>query len=125
MLKKLQNILKVTGEKIKAVFSLKNLTLSLLSALLVIGAGYLSGIVTHVIQTKLITNPTMYSVYFLVNILIFIIAIIGPAFLNAVYTKDWYSFLYIIILEILWLSIFLAILYFTTQAKNFEDIITQ
>lgn len=113
---------KDVGEKLKGgainIFSLRNLTVSLLSALLVIGLSYLSGVVGQLIQPKAYSNPIIYLVYFLVTIVLYVIAITGPAFLAAVYKKDWASFMYIIILEMVWLCIFVGVLYFTTPSKD-------
>lgn len=105
---------------LKDVFSLRNLTVSLVSALLVIGLCYLSSIVGTAIQLKLLANPNMYTIYLLLTIILFFVAVLGPALLAAIYTKDWASFVYIILLEIMWLSIFMAVLYFTTPDKTFD-----
>ncbi len=109
--------LKNVGERFKnwslSFFSLKNLTTSLLAALLVIGVGYLSGIAGTVIQQKALANQIIFTVYLLVVIIAFVLAIVAPALLKAMYTKDWPSFVYVIILEIIWLSIFILVLYLT------------
>ena len=113
--------LKALGEKTltgaRNIFSLRNLTVSLISALLVIGTSYLTGVVGTYIQPKAMSNQTIYIIYFIVTIIVYLIAIVGPAFLAAVYKKDWASFMYIVILGVVWLSIFIAVLYFTTPTE--------
>lgn len=106
-------------EIIKDIFSLRNFIISLLSALLIIGISYGSGPVGTLIQKKFIyANPTIYMVYLIITIVVYLLVIISPAFLNSVYTKKWASFIYIIILQIIWLIAFIAILYVTTETKE-------
>lgn len=108
IIKNVQNIL-------VEVFSLTNLTVSLLSALLVIGISYLSGLVSSGIQLKAYSNPIIYLIYLLVIIIAYVLAMVGPAFLTSSNKKNWPSFVYIVFLEIVWLCIFIAVLYFTTE----------
>lgn len=103
---------------LKEIFSLTNLTVSLFSALLVIGIGYLSGIVGQPIQLKAYSNPTIYLVFLIITLMCYFWAITGPGLLSAIYKKNWPSFVYVIVLEIVWLSIFIAVLYFTTPTKE-------
>jgi len=110
--------LKTTTDALRDVFSLRNLTVSLVSALLVIGLSYLSGTVGGILQVKAYANPIIYSVFLIVTIVLYVLVIAGPAFLAAVYTKDWPSFIYIILLEMIWLAIFIAVLFFTTPEKT-------
>jgi len=100
-------------EGVKKFFSLKNLTTSLLGTLLVIGVSYLSGITGALVQQKALANQLIFTAYLLVVIVLFVLAIVAPALMKATYSKDWPSFVYVIILEVLWLSIFIAVLYFT------------
>ena len=50
-------------ENLKDIFSLQNLTVGLLSALLVIGIAYGSSFITEQIQGKFYSNPTMYTIF--------------------------------------------------------------
>lgn len=110
----------------KKVFSIQNLTLSLLSVLLVIGIGYLSNFVSEIIQSKLYSAPMMSLAYSLSVTVAYLLAILGPAILYAVKTKKWESIVYIVLLEIVWFAIFIAVLYFTTPEKsyNYNDLLT-
>jgi len=112
---------------LKDVFSLRNLTVSLLSALLVIGLGYLSSMVGTALQAKAYSNPMIYSTYVIITVVAYFLVITGPAFLAAFSSKKWESFAYIIFLEVLWLAIFVAVLFFTTPTTtpSFQDMITQ
>lgn len=111
----------------KNFFSLRNLIVSLISALLVIGASYLSSVAGTFVQQKALASQIIFTVYLLVVIVLFFLSIAAPAFLSAVNSKDWPSFVYIIVLEIIWLSIFIAVLYFTLPTPKVPslDMMTQ
>ena len=119
----IKKILEKATEVAKEAFSLTNLTVSLLSTLLVIGVSYLSGIVGQSIQLKAYSNPTIYLSFLIVTFMCYFWAITGPAFLASAYKKNWPSFVYIILLEIVWLTVFIAILYFTTPTKELPQMI--
>ncbi len=101
------------------VFSLPNLTISLASVLTVIFVNYVSTEISKLMEAKFYANPTMYIVFTMVVLMSYFLAILGPAIVYAIRTKKWLSLVYIPVLEIIWLAIFLAVLFFTTADKTF------
>jgi general stress protein CsbA len=106
--------------ELKEVFSLANLTVSLFSVLMVIGISYGSGEISKLMQNKFYSNPTMYLIFTLIVFMSYFLAILGPAIVYAVKTKKWTSIVYIILLEIVWFSIFVGVLYYTTPEKELD-----
>ncbi|NTU69582.1 hypothetical protein HGB13_01990 [bacterium] len=110
-------VLSMVQEEAKNIFSLQNLTVSLLSALLVIGIGYGSSFVTEQIQGKFYSNPTMYTIFTVTIFAAYLWAIVGPALIYCTRTKKWNSLPYILLFEIIWFVIFITVLFFTTPEK--------
>ena len=106
--------------ELKEVFSLANLTVSLFSVLMVIGISYGSGEISKLMHSKFYSNPTMYLIFTLIIFISYFLAILGPAIVYAVKTKKWASIVYIVLLEILWFSIFVGVLYYTTPEKELD-----
>lgn len=109
-----------TLAELKEVFSLANLTVSLFSVLMVIGISYGSGEISKLMQNKFYSNPTMYLIFTLIVFMSYFLAILGPAIVYAVKTKKWTSIVYIVLLEIVWFSIFVGVLYYTTPEKELD-----
>jgi len=124
--KKQNKIVEKAIKSLKEVFSIKNLTLSLFSTLLLIGIGYASGVASGILQEKFFTSATMYFAFIVSSAILLILSVVAIPLLNAIYTKDWASLVYIIFLEVIWLAIFILILFFTTTSQpqtlpNFES----
>lgn len=107
-------------EELKTIFSLPILTVSLFSVLMVIGASYGSNEISKLIQDKFYSNPTMYLIFTLIVFISYFLAILGPAVIYAIRTKKWESIVYIVLLEILWFSTFVAVLYYTTPEQSLD-----
>lgn len=107
---------------LREVFSVQNLFLSLLSAGLVLGAAYLLPEVTQILYKKSYSNQTLIMLLvYIITYVSFILAIIGPALIYGSKTKKWDSFVYIILLQIIWFSIILAVVYFRAPEQTYQD----
>lgn len=104
------------------IFSIQNLIMGLLSALLVIGASLGAYYVSQYFQEQFQKNPELLQIISTsISLSLFIImmlAAIIPGLAYCVQTKNWKSLPYILIIEVAFIALFFTLIFFFAPKED-------